>query len=112
MQDDDQREFEDGGLPTLEVDVDPVDGGVVGSLDEPPVMIERHRVETARYLAFGLVAILGITIVLHYALTAASVYHGRLDVVPHLDKTFNVVMPLLSGLVGAAATYFFTRGQK
>lgn len=112
MRHDDEHKLEHDGPRGSDMDAGLLDGGEVGSLDEPPLMIEQHRVETARYLAFGLVSLLGATIVSHYGLTALFVYQERLDAIPHLDKTFNVVMPLLSGLVGAAATYFFTRGRK
>jgi hypothetical protein len=90
---------------------DVVEGGMVAPLEDYPVS-ETHRAYTARYLAYALVAILGLSIVLQYSLTIVLVFTGRTDATPILDKTFNVLMPLLSGLVGGAATYYFTRDRK
>src|SRR5258708_34673989 len=83
---------------------DVVEGGTVAPLEDYPVS-EKHRAYTARYLAYALVALLGLSIVLQYSLTIILVFTGRTDATPILDTTFNVLMPLLSGLVGGAATY-------
>jgi hypothetical protein len=40
------------------------------------------------------------------------VYTGKTDAIPNLDKTFNILMPLLSGLVGGATTFYFTREKQ
>jgi len=90
---------------------DVVEGGTVAPLEDYPVS-EKHKADTARYLAYALVAILALSIVLQYSLTIVLVFTGRIDATPILDKTFNVLMPLLSGLVGGAATYYFTRERK
>ncbi|MBZ5610583.1 MAG: hypothetical protein LAP38_20155 [Acidobacteriia bacterium] len=98
-----------GAEPRLSSDI--VEGGTVAQLEDYPVA-EKHKADTARYLAYSLVAILGLSIVLQYSLTIVLVFTGRTDATPILDKTFNVLMPLLSGLVGGAATYYFTRERK
>jgi hypothetical protein len=85
-----------------------LEGGEVEPLQDYPVA-EQHRANTARYLAFALVATLALSVVFQYASTIIFVYTGKADAIPNLDKTFNILMPLLSGLVGGATTYYFTR---
>ena len=91
--------------------VEVVEGGEVEPLQEYPVA-ERHRADTARYLAYALVGTLALSIVLQYALTVVLIYTGKTDGIANLDKTFNVLMPILSGLVGGATTYYFTRERR
>src|SRR5881296_2115599 len=88
-----------------------LEGGEVEPLQDYPVA-ERHRADTARYLAYALVGTLALSIVLQYALTVVLIYTGKTDGIANLDKTFNVLMPILSGLVGGATTYYFTRERK
>jgi len=47
---------------------------------------ERHRANTARYLALALVAILGLSIVLQYTSTMILIYTGKADAISNLDK--------------------------
>ena len=90
---------------------DVLEGGEIEPLQDYPVA-ERHRADTARYLAYALVGSLVLTIVLHYALTVLLIYTGKTDGIANLDKTFNVLLPILSGLVGGATTYYFTRERR
>src|ERR1039457_1889126 len=53
-------------------------------------------------IALSLVAILALSVVFQYASTMILIYTGKLDAIPNLDKTFNILMPLLAGLVGGA----------
>ena len=48
MRHDDEHKLEHDGPRGWDMDAGLLDGGEVGSLDEPPLMIEQHRVETAR----------------------------------------------------------------
>ena len=89
---------------------DILEGGAVEPLEDYPVA-EKHRADTARYLAYSLVGILGLSIVFQYSVTIVLVYTGRIDAIPILDRTFNILMPLLSSLVGGATTYYFTRNK-
>jgi hypothetical protein len=60
----------------------------------------------------ALVAILGLSIVLQYASTMTLIYTGKADAIPTLDRMFNILMPVLSGLVGGATTYYFTKEKR
>lgn len=88
-----------------------LEGGEVESLQDYPVA-ERHRADTSRYLAYALVGTLAVTIVLQYALTLVLIFTGKTVGIASLDKTFNALLPILSGLVGGATTYYFTREKK
>jgi hypothetical protein len=99
-----------GTRPDTRSGGDILEGGAVEPLEDYPVA-EKHRADTARYLAYSLVGILGLSIVFQYSLTMVLVFTGRIDAIPILDRTFNILMPLLSGLVGGATTYYFTRNK-
>ena len=97
--------------PDLRVSEEALEGGAVEPLQDYPVA-EQHRANTARYLAYASVATLALSVVFQYASTMILIYTGKTDAIPNLDKTFNILMPLLSGLVGGATTYYFTREKK
>jgi hypothetical protein len=92
---------------------DVLEGGAVQQQaeDHYPVA-ERHRAETARYLAYALVGILALTVLLQYGLTVLLVWNGKADGIASLDKLFNNLLPVLSGLVGGAVTYYFTKDRR
>jgi len=100
---------ESGNQPRPDDDV--LEGGAVEPLQDYPVA-EQHRANTARYLALALVTILGLSIVLQYASTMVLIYTGKADAIPNLDKMFNILMPVLSGLGGGATTYYFTKENR
>lgn len=95
----------------LRRDEDVLEGGAVEPLQDYTVA-EQHRANTARYLALALVIILAMSIVLQYASTMVLIYTGKADAIPNLDKMFNILMPVLSGLVGGATTYYFTKEKR
>ena len=88
---------------------DLIDGGTVEQITDLPFEERKHRAATARVLAYCLVAILAATIGLQYALTSWLIYCGKNEGLAALDKLFNALLPILSGLVGGAATYYFTK---
>lgn len=96
--------------PELAVEA-PLEGGEVKLLEDYPIA-ERHRAETARYLAYTLVSILGLTVLLQYGLTVLLVCLGKTEGIANLDKIFNILLPVLSGLVSGAATYYFTKDKQ
>lgn len=97
--------------PDLRVGDDVLEGGEVEPLQDYAIS-EQHRANTARYLAYALVGTLALSVVFQYASTMILIYTGKADSIPNLDKTFNILMPLLSGLVGGATTYYFTREKR
>ena len=88
-----------------------VEGGKVEQLDEYHVD-EKHRADTARYLAYGLVATLALSILLQYASTLTLVFMGKADALASVDNLFNILLPVLSSLVSAAVTYYFTKDKR
>ena len=99
------------GNPPEKVEGEIVEGGKVEQLDEYHVD-EKHRADTARYLAYGLVAILALSIVFQYTATLILVSLGKTDALASIDKLFNILLPVLSSLVSAAITYYFTKDKK
>ena len=85
-----------------------LDGGPVRSLDEYSFRV-RHREDTARRLAYALVAILGGSFAFHYIATLVLEFSGRSSAVEGLNRVFNAWLPVIASLVGGAVTYYFTR---
>ena len=50
-----------------------------------------------------------IGLVVHYAAVIALEWSGKHESVKSLETVFSAWLPILSGLVGAAVTYYFTR---
>ena len=87
-----------------------IEGGSVSDFQEYKWEPEKkHRAETARYLAYGLVGILAFTILIQYGMTVFLIFQNRESGVATLEKLFSTLLPVLSGLVSGAATYYFTR---
>lgn len=90
------------------------EAGFVRDLDErdestPSVEERRHRAKTASFLAYTFVGILVVTLVLHYVATLMLGYYGQLETVEALSQLFDKAFPAITGFVGAAVTYYFTR---
>jgi hypothetical protein len=88
-----------------------VEGGFVRNLDEYSFQV-RHREDTARRLAYSLVAILGGSFAFHYIATLALEFSGRSNAVEGLSRVFNAWLPVIASLVGGAVTYYFTREKR
>ena len=70
---------------------------------------EQHQAETARLLAYILVGILGGSVAIHYFLVAILVANDQQKATEELTTIFNAWLPAITGLVGAATTYYFTK---
>jgi hypothetical protein len=86
-----------------------IEAGEVGELKDLDFEAAKHRAETAKSLATWLVLILGVSVALHYVLTAALAFGGKEEATKNLNTIFNAWLPAISSLVSAAATYYFTR---
>jgi hypothetical protein len=93
-------------------DDQPIDAGEVGELKDVVFHEARHRAETARSLAIWLVWILGGSVALHLVLTFYLALTGKEEAGKSLSANFNAWLPVISSLVSAAATYYFTKKEK
>ena len=90
----------------------PLDGGTVLPLSDP-VGPAQQKERTARELAIGFIFLFAIVIVLHYVAMIGLVAYGFEEgKIEFLNKTFFAMLPVISSLVSAAATYYFTRNPK
>lgn len=60
-------------------------------------------------IARTLIWMMAVGLLLHCAAVMALEWAGKHDAVKSLEAIFNAWLPILSGLVGAAVTYYFTR---
>jgi hypothetical protein len=86
------------------------EGGYVRPLEDYFVK-EKHRADTARRLAYSLVAILGGTVFLHYLSVLTLEIKGRSAAVQSLSQIFNVWLPVIASLVSSAVTYYFAKEE-
>ena len=86
-----------------------LEGGHVTALEEYSFVEAKHRAETARMLAYTLVLMLGLTVAGHYAAVFWLKLSGKADAIEDLSRIFTGWLPVISGLVGSAITYYFTR---
>lgn len=98
-------------LDSVTADEQLIDGGIVEPIQDASFEV-RHRAQTARWLAIALILTLGVSFFLHYGVTAYFLIEGKADAVEGLSRAFNVWLPVISSLAGAAATYYFTRGKE
>lgn len=90
----------------------PIEGGLVTQADEDlSFHKEKHQADTARRLAYWLVVVLGASIAMHYATVLTLELNAHHSAVESLEKIYNSWLPVISGLVGGAATYYFTKGK-
>ena len=93
-------------------DADLIQGGVISGLDqEADWRPEKHHAVTASRLANWLVGVLVVSFVVHYfAIILLSLYEKK-EAVEALSSLFGSWLPVMSGFVGGAVTYYFTREQ-
>src|SRR5882762_3536088 len=89
---------------------DPIEGGTITDLaEELPFHEAQHRADTARRLAYWLVVVLGATMLVHYSSVMFLEIEGKHEAVESLSSIFHAFLPVISGLVGGATTFYFTR---
>lgn len=97
------------GTDVESTDTELIDGGTIEPLEELTFQEQKHRAETARRMAFLLVWIMAISVGLHFVTTAAFAAYGNTEAIDGLGKIFNMWLPVISGFVSSAATYYFTK---
>lgn len=88
---------------------EPIEGGVVEELSEYRFQPEKHKAETARFIAYFLIFSLVGSWVLHYVTSAWLMCAGHCDIAINLTEDFRNWLPVISASAGGAVTYYFTR---
>ena len=70
---------------------------------------KEHKAKTASHLAYGLLIILGGGFAIHYLTTAILAFHAKDEALKTVSTVFTGWLPAITGLVGSAVTYYFTR---
>jgi len=99
-------------LPAARPDDQPIEAGEVGEIKELPFHEAQHRAETARSLATWLVVLLATGLGVHYLLVCILAFSGKEEAIKNLSTIFNAWLPVISSLLSAAATYYFTKEKK
>ena len=89
-----------------------VEAGEVGELQDVRFHEAQHQAETARSLAKWLVILLAAGLGIHYVLFCILAFGGKEDAIKNLSSIFNAWLPVISSLLSAAATYYFTKEKK
>lgn len=72
-------------------------------------ILKKAHADTAKTLSFWLLGILAGTVVLHYVCVMTLVLLGKDYELPIVADILHLWLPVLAGLAGSAATYYFTR---
>lgn len=88
------------------------DGGFVEGADKTKPTSEAVDPGTRQTFTYLIVALLGVTLMGHYVTMAWLVDPADTAKVSALGKIFDVWLPVISGLAGSAATYFYTSNRR
>ena len=99
-------------VPATKPDDQPIEAGEVGELKDLSFHEAQHQAETARSLATWLVVLLAAGLGVHYLLVCILAFAGKEEAIKNLSAIFNAWLPVISSLLSAAATYYFTKEKK
>ena len=101
-------EFSIEGDETPKIDID--GGEIAGEFDAyTDNSIKRHKATTIRWVAYLIIGMLGGSFLIHYGVITWLAVNNKTSAMEVTERTFNVWLPIISSLAGAAVTYFFTR---
>jgi hypothetical protein len=89
-----------------------VDGGSIHDLQSSYVRLpegyseSRHDGRRRAWIALILFVLLAALICVHYGLIALFAWYGKSDV-KSMETAFNTALPVISGLAGTAAAFYF-----
>lgn len=86
-----------------------IEGGMVEGFGDIEVKSRRAREATARTIALALIWIFGLSAAVHYIAMFVLVLNDKTAALEELNRFFNAWLPVVSGLVGSAITYYFTK---
>jgi len=75
-------------------------------------VLKQGHAATAHKLAGWLLVILGGTVLIHYTCMMVLIYFNLNEGVKIMEDLFHSLLPVLAGLAGSAATYYFTKNGK
>lgn len=102
------EEVIDGGkVDSVDDQLEEFDGGYITG--EEHKSVDEIRSKTARQLAFTLVYLFAGALALHYAVFLALALTGKEESADMLSDFLNVWLPALTGIVSAAAAYYFSK---
>jgi len=99
------------GPPRAVEDDGAIEGGGIQSNSSVTVSAPRDLEKSRAVLATGLLALLALTVFGHYLAVLVLAWNGKKEV-DALSTAFNASLPVVSGLVGSAVTYYFTKGHE
>jgi hypothetical protein len=83
-----------------------------GVLPNVSDLLKQRHAQTASKLAGWLLGMLGGTVALHYICIMVLILLKRDESTKIVEDFYHSWLPVLSGLAGSAATYYFTREGK
>ncbi len=107
---DDQDAAETRSIDLREADDGPLEE--VEGFRQPLPSTEIHKAKTARALAIASFGALCLVFLINYASVFWLAYHNRADAIEHVDRIFSTWVPIFAGLVGSAATFYFTQERR
>jgi hypothetical protein len=70
-----------------------------------------HREKTASRIAMALLVIFASAMAIHYVSVLSLIWGDKESAIDVINRQFTTWLPVLSGLVGSAATYYFTKDK-
>lgn len=110
MAEDDQAALKPENLENIDIEEEPSES--VDGFRQPLGSAPTHKDKTARTLAIACFAALCLVFLINYATVFWLAYRNRTDAIQHVDRIFSTWVPIFAGLVGSAATFYFTQGHR
>lgn len=88
-----------------------IEGGSVLNFVDLEFHEGRHRAHTARWLAYLFVGLMAFSIGIHYLAIVVLELYGLPNAAERLGTIYHSWLPVVSSLVSAAATYYFTKAK-
>jgi hypothetical protein len=77
----------------------------------PTFSADEYHAKATKHLAFLLFGALFAMFVAHFV-SVVCLAHNRANSVEEVTRVFSTWVPVIAGLFGAAATFYFTQGRK
>jgi nitrate reductase NapE component len=107
-------DFESVDVTDVDDEEEMIEGGEITGVNDTGYKVDplkKHRAATARVLAYGLVAILALSVMAHYGIIVWLLVDEKTDAIDKLNGIYTTWLPVISGLAASAVTYFFTREE-